>query len=243
MTLTMRRRRATTLADRLPPRVRDASSATAVWVGPRTEAVRGWATPHVESARVWAGPRVENVRGRAQQEVLPAVTAAVAGARTATGPVLGEARLRGDAALHALQGDLRYKPRRRRGRRGGGGGVRRFLGRFALLGSVLGGGYAAYQAWSSSRPDPWEDIARSSGDTGGSASSSGTTTGTTTTGTTTGGPVGGPVPSAPPTTTHPPTADVAGAGPDEAVADETAESAVVREDVNEARSTNEPRRD
>jgi hypothetical protein len=200
------------------------------WAAPHVETAREWATPHVYSARVWAEPHVDSARewvaprielavDKARTEVAPAVAAAVGAASAATAPVTKEAKLRSDAALQALRGELAPKPKARRTR---GGGKPVLL--LALLGGLAAAWYAMRKRGSS---DPWATDEGGWAD-GGSATASDTSL---------SAPVGTAASAAAGATTAAAPAyagseaagsldadvsdDVAGASPDEALADAT----------------------
>jgi hypothetical protein len=195
------------------------------------ETTRDWAAPKVEAARDWAAPHVEPVTSRVREDVLPKVAGAVTAALAASEPVREEARTRGTAAIAALRGEIEApKPKRHRFRK------------FVLLVGVIGAAVAGWRAWAgqqSSKPEPWATPLRPAGGTGAAGSGSGG--GTTGSGTSTGGgsstsstsPSGSPAGVATAASTSGPvTDDVAGASPDEALADAAEEDAVSAERKN-----------
>lgn len=180
------------------------------------ETTRDWAAPKVEAARDWAGPKVEPAVHKVKDDVLPKVAGAVAAAVAASEPAREEARSRGSAAVAALRGEIEApKPKKHR------------LRKLFLVTSVIGAGVAAWKAWaakSGSKPEPW--AAPISGATGGSGPTPASTSASdglatasadgSAAGTGDGAPVAGLVAD-----------DAAGASPDEALADESAQAGEV----------------
>lgn len=192
---TVRKQKSSSTADvrdRLVPLAADARDAAVTAAG----TARDWAAPRVDTAREWAAPRVEAVR----EDVLPKVAGAVTAALVATEPVREEARHRGAAAVLALKGELPPPaPRRRR------------AGKLVVLLGMLGAAFAAWKAWSAQgagEPEPWAPPTapppplKASTPTQAAPGTAATVTPITGTG------------DAPP-----PSDDVAGASPDEALAD------------------------
>jgi hypothetical protein len=181
------------------------------------ESTRDWAAPKVEAAMEWAAPRVEPVATRVKEDVLPRVAEAVTAALAASEPAREEAKSRGSAAIAALRGEVEApKPKKHR--------VRKLF----LLAGVVGAAVAGWKAWvgqSNNQPEPWATpigTASSAGaGTGGTAGSSGSGR--------TGGTSG--------STVAPVTDDAAGAGPDEALADQAEEDAVSAEKATPGSTT------
>ena len=117
------------------------------WASPRIEAAKG-------SAKDWAAPRVEGAKGW----VAPKVAEALA----ASEPVRKEALSRGTAAVAALKGELPPPASARIGAgpapRSSGSAFGRRLGQLMMLLGLSGGAFAGWRNWSakqSSEPEPW----------------------------------------------------------------------------------------
>ena len=113
------------------------------WAGPRVDVAREWAAPRVDSARGWVAPKV-------------------ADALAASEPVRKEAMLRGTAAMAALKGELAPPASARVGAgpapRSSGSAFGRRLGQLMMLLGLSGGAFAGWRTWSakqSSEPEPW----------------------------------------------------------------------------------------
>jgi len=101
--------------------VRGQASELASKIGPRVEQAREMAVPLLVEAREKAGPVLSDARDklgeRRTNDVLPALSAAVAAADHATEDVREEARRRGLAAAAALRGEVELPKKRHRIRR------------------------------------------------------------------------------------------------------------------------------
>jgi hypothetical protein len=119
------------------------------------EVTRERVVPALEQARDAMAPKVEHAvdtaRHRIDRDITPRVQHAVETARTSAAPVLDEARLRRDATMHALRGEVtaqeinklaKKKVRRRRMRR------------FAAITALLGGAAAGWSWWRRRNTDP-----------------------------------------------------------------------------------------
>ena len=198
MSLTLRRKRRSKPYAKVAP----LAATTKEWAAPKAHAAKGWAAPKAEVAKEWAAPKVEPAVEKVREDVIPAVAGAVTAALAAAEPVRQEAASRGSAALAALKGELEPpKPKKHR------------LRKLFLLATVLGAAYAGWKAWSSSQARDTDPVGawRAPGSTygGGAASASSSTSSVT--------------PVAP--VDRPTTDDPAGAGPDEALADDADEAA------------------
>jgi hypothetical protein len=166
------------------------------WAVPRVESARDWAAPHVETAVDWAAPKVEPAVDKIKSDFLPVVADAVASALAATEPARSEVATRGSAAFAAIKGEL-DPPKQSRHR------FRKLL----LFGGLLAAAYAGWKAFTRQSADPvdaWTTAPR--------PAQPGTSR-------------VGSVPAAPAPAPTIPTDDPAGAGPDEALADESDEQA------------------
>ena len=164
---------------------------------PRVESARDWAAPHVETAVDWAAPKVEPAVDKIKSDFLPVVADAVASALAATEPARSEVATRGSAALAAIKGEL-DPPKQSRHR------FRKLL----LFGGLLAAAYAGWKAFTRQSADPvdaWTTAPR--------PARPGTSPGRERAGR-----------HRPPRRRSPPTIP-AGAGPDEALADESDEQA------------------
>jgi hypothetical protein len=100
--------------------VRERAALAGHALAPRVDVARGKLAPYAATAREsleeaveWAGPRVEEARGVVREKaataatsVAPKVAAALGTAAAVSAPLAHEARERGEAALHALRGEL-----------------------------------------------------------------------------------------------------------------------------------------
>jgi vacuolar-type H+-ATPase subunit H len=87
--------------DRAVPVLKDARDKAAPYV----DTARGAAAPYVDTALAKAAPLVESARDRLTNDVLPALTAAVAAVDDATEDVRAEALKRGKAVVAAAKGE------------------------------------------------------------------------------------------------------------------------------------------
>ncbi len=117
-----------------------------------------WATPRVgtakETAKEWATPRLEVARGWVEPKVADALAASE--------PVRKEAMLRGTAAVAALRGELAPPASDRIGAgpapRSSGSAFGRRLGQLMMLLGLSGGAFAGWRTWSAKQaaePEPW----------------------------------------------------------------------------------------
>ena len=192
-----------------------------------TEGTKEWATPKAVAAKEWAAPRVEPAVTKVREEVVPVVAGAVTGALAASEPVRQEAGRRGKAAVAALKGELDApKPKKHR------------LRKLMLVVSVLGAAYAGWKAFFKSSDDSDPTSPWTTPSSGMSTSPSTGTAGTSFGNGSGADGAGGPVLAS---DTKPETQDVGGASPDEALADEAAESAAVEDSTAaNAEMTTEP---
>lgn len=171
------------------------------WAAPKVETAKEWAGPRVEVAKEWAEPRVEPVVDKVKKDVVPAVTGAVVTALAATEPQRTEIANRSAAALAALRGELEKPPPKKHR-----------LRTFVLFATVVGAAYAGWKAFTARNQNPvdaWTTPAPTPGPTPGPAPTPSTSVGSVT--------------AMSPETTGT-TDDPAGAGPDEALADEADEA-------------------
>lgn len=210
MSLTLRRKRRSKPYAKVAP----LAVTTKEWAAPKAHAAKDWAAPKAEVAKEWAAPKVEPAVEKVREDLLPAVAGAVTAALAAAEPVRHEAATRGSAAIAALKGEIEApKPKKHR------------LRKLFLLATVLGAAYAGWKAWSSAQArdtDP-VDAWRAPGSTygGDTASTTGSTSSVT--------------PVAP--VDRPTTDDPAGAGPDEALADDADEAAAADDAPTAGRTT------
>jgi hypothetical protein len=167
--------------------------------GPLLADARDKAAPALADARDWVAPALADARDKLTQDVLPAITAAIAVAGEATEEVRTEAMRRGAATAAALKGEVRAPEKTEHHR------FRKLLILLGLGGVVAGvvkklSDRQASTAWQSSYTPPV--------DSGTSTSGSGT-------------PTYDQMPTATAGTTPPLATDEAAAGLDEAVADAT----------------------
>ncbi|MEC4017415.1 DUF5324 family protein [Streptomyces sp. H27-D2] len=145
---------------RLAPKVSHAAHTARDQYGahlqPRIENARGALPPKVDAAASRAAQRARKTVRQAADYTVPRVEHAVAEARAAAEPVIGEAVERGSAASAALRGrvtaaeiDKLVKKRTRRTRRG------TFAKRLTVLSVVAGGAYAAWKWWDRQANPDW----------------------------------------------------------------------------------------
>lgn len=112
-----RRRRLARMQEKSPKKNRDVmrknAKKTATRLEPYATSARDTAGRRVVEAREWAAPRLEHAAETVQLTVAPRVSSALNTAAHRLEPTRAEARLRGSAALAALQGKKVVKKKRR----------------------------------------------------------------------------------------------------------------------------------
>jgi hypothetical protein len=106
-----------TTVETLGPRIESARET----LGPKLDTAREAAGQRLTEAGEWAAPRLDTAREQAvitvREKVAPAVSKAISNAAEASGPARKEAKVRTEAAIAALRGEVGPPKRRRRGHR------------------------------------------------------------------------------------------------------------------------------